>query len=196
MEPPRGDDQEKKKGIGLVPKLLIAIALGIAFGLYAPEFFNRCVVSALFSSFLMFVIPLMILAFVTIGIADLSQGAGKLLGVTAAISYGSTLLAGSIAYIVAINFFPSFITHSVAESIGDPEAGMLRPFFTIPLTPLLDVTAAVAFAFILGICISAMRGKKGGAAIYGVLSDLSDIVNMVLQGAIFFPSTSAAPSSI
>ncbi len=176
----------RKKGIGLVPRLLIAIVLGIIFGMYAPELFNRAVVtaSALFSSFLKFVIPLMILAFVTVGIADLSQGAGKLLGITACIAYGSTLIAGSIAYLVAINFFPSFITRSVVDSIGDPEAGMLSPFFTIPLTPLLDVTAAVAFAFILGICISAMRERKGGAAIYGVLADLSDIINMVLRGVI------------
>ena len=176
-----------KKGIGLVPRLIIAIILGIVFGTYAPELFNRSIVTAasLFSSFLKFVIPLMILAFVTIGIADLSQGAGKLLGITAGIAYGSTLLAGAIAYAVAITLFPSFITRSVVASIGDPEAGMLKPFFTIPLQPILDVTAAVAFAFILGICISSMRARKaGGDTIHGVLSDLADIINSVLRGVI------------
>ncbi len=177
----------EKKGLGLVPRLIIAIILGILFGTYAPELFNRTIITAssLFSSFLKFVIPLMILAFVTIGIADLSQGAGKLLGITAAIAYGSTLLAGTIAYCVAITLFPSFITKSVVDSIGDPEAGMLSPFFTIPLQPLLDVTAAVAFAFILGICISSLRGKGDlGKRIHGVLSDLSEIINMVLRGVI------------
>lgn len=176
----------RKKGIGLVPRLIIGIILGIIFGTYAPELFNRSVVTAaaLFSSFLKFVIPLMILAFVTVGIADLSQGAGKLLGITAGIAYGSTLLAGTIAYLVAITLFPSFITKSVVDSIGNPEDGMLSPFFTIPLQPLLDVTAAVAFAFVLGICISSMRGKKGGETIYGVLADLSEIINMVLRGVI------------
>ncbi len=37
----------------------------------------------------------MILAYVTMGIADLSQGAGKLLLITVALAYGSTLIAAS-----------------------------------------------------------------------------------------------------
>ncbi len=180
---------ETKKGLGLVPKLLIAIVVGIILGSYAPETLNRTVVtaSALFSSFLRFVIPIMILAFVTMGIADLSQGAGKLLLITAGIAYGSTLLAGSVAYTTAINLFPTFITSDVLASIGDPEAGMLSPYFTIPLRPIMDVTAAVALAFVLGICISSLRGRKDcGNAVYGVVRDLSDIINMVL-GTVIIP---------
>ncbi|MDR1908541.1 MAG: dicarboxylate/amino acid:cation symporter, partial [Spirochaetaceae bacterium] len=75
----------KKFQLGLVGRLIIAIVVGILLGLWAPHWFNRAVVTAssLFSSFLRFVIPLLILAFVTMGIADLSQGAGKLLGLTA-----------------------------------------------------------------------------------------------------------------
>ena len=72
---------KEKKKLGLVPKLIIAIILGILIGQFLPEEICRIVVtlSGLFSSFLKFVIPLMILAYVTMGIADLSQGAGKLL---------------------------------------------------------------------------------------------------------------------
>ena len=71
----------EKKKLGLVPKLIIAIILGILFGQFLPESGCRVVVTAssLFSTFLKFVIPLMIVAYVTMGIADLSQGAGKLL---------------------------------------------------------------------------------------------------------------------
>ena len=169
--------------IGLVPRLLIAIVLGILIGTYAPEVLSRTVVTAssLFSSFLKFVIPLMILAFVTKGIADLSHGAGKLLGITAAIAYGSTLLAGSVAYIVAMHLFPKFITKEAVASIGDPEAGMLSPFFTIPLQPVIDVTAAVALAFIFGICISSLRSQKVGGDLYNVMNDLSEIINVVLR---------------
>ena len=73
--------EKKKIKIGLVPKLIIAIIVGILFGQFLPEGFCRFVVtlSGFFSTFLKFVIPLMILAYVTMGIADLSQGAGKLL---------------------------------------------------------------------------------------------------------------------
>ena len=67
--------EKKKIKIGLVPKLIIAIIVGILFGQFLPEGFCRFVVtlSGFFSTFLKFVIPLMILAYVTMGIADLSQ---------------------------------------------------------------------------------------------------------------------------
>ena len=89
--------------IGLVPRLIIAIILGILVGQYFPLWFCRGVVtlSGIFSSFLKFVIPLMILAYVTMGIADLSQGAGKLLLITVCIAYGSTLVAGTASYVVS-----------------------------------------------------------------------------------------------
>ncbi|GHV69495.1 sodium:dicarboxylate symporter [Spirochaetia bacterium] len=171
----------KKFKLGLVGKLLIAIVLGILLGLWAPVPVNRIVVTAstLFSSFLRFVIPLLILAFVTMGIADLSQGAGKLLGITAGISYASSLIWGTLAFTVAVSFFPSFMSASVIASIGDPEAGMLSPYFTIPLAPVMDVTAAVVLAFILGLCLSAMR--KETAALYEPISSFSKIINQVLK---------------
>ena len=43
--------------------------------------------SSFFSQFLSFIIPLMILAYVTMGIANLKSGAGKLLLITVAIAY-------------------------------------------------------------------------------------------------------------
>lgn len=104
----------KKKSfkLGLVPKLIIAIILGILFGQFLPEGFCRFVVtlSGFFSTFLKFVIPMMILAYVTMGIADLSQGAGKLLLITVILAYGSTLIAGSSSFLVASNLFPSFMS--------------------------------------------------------------------------------------
>ena len=71
-----------KKKIGLVPKLIIGIIAGILIGSFAPEFLVKVLVTAssLFSAFLKFVIPFIIIGFVTAGIADLATGAGKLLG--------------------------------------------------------------------------------------------------------------------
>ena len=173
--------------LGLVPKLLIAIVIGVLLGSFAPEFLNRIVVTAstLFGAFLKFIIPLMILAFVTMGIADLTQGAGKLLGMTAAIAYTSTLIAGSCAYLVASNLFPFFISSAALSSIGDPEAGMLSPYFTMNMPPLLDVMAAIVMAFILGLCISNMRGKtETGDVLHKVFSEFSQVINAVLHNVI------------
>ena len=178
---------KKQFKLGLVPKLLIAIVVGILLGSFAPEFINRIVVTAstIFGSFLRFIIPLMILAFVTMGIADLSQGAGKLLGITAGVSYVSTLIGGSIAYLTASNLFPGFIGAAAMEMIGDPETGMLSPYFTIYLTPIIDVMAAITLAFILGLCISAMRGKNdSGDTLHKFFSEFSQVISAVLHNAI------------
>ncbi|GHV94259.1 sodium:dicarboxylate symporter [Spirochaetia bacterium] len=176
----------KKVKIGLVWRLLIGIALGILFGAFFPVWFNRTVVTAstLFSVYLKFIIPLMILAFVTMGIADLSMGAGRLLLITAGIAYGSTLIAGSSAYMVAINLFPNFMDPTLLQSIGDPEAGQLAPFFRLPLAPLLDTTAAVVMAFILGLCMSSMRGKELHDALYQPFAEFSVIINKVLHSSV------------
>ena len=82
--------EKKKFKLGLVPKLIIAIIIGILFGQFLPTGFCRFVVtlSGFFSTYLKFIIPLMILAYVTMGIADLSQGAGQLLLITVALAYG------------------------------------------------------------------------------------------------------------
>lgn len=112
--------EKKKIKIGLVPKLIIAIIVGILFGQFLPEGFCRFVVtlSGFFSTFLKFVIPLMILAYVTMGIADLSQGAGKLLLITVALAYGSTLIAGSASYLVSSNLFPHFMSEGALDQIA------------------------------------------------------------------------------
>jgi len=69
------EESKKRKKLGLVPRLIIAIIIGILIGMYCPSFVTSILitVSDLFKQFLMFIIPLMVVAFVTMGIADLSQ---------------------------------------------------------------------------------------------------------------------------
>ena len=157
--------EKQKRKLGLVPKLIIGIILGILLGQpFVPEVIARLVVTAssLFSLFLKFVIPLMILAYVTMGIADLSQGAGKLLLVTAGLAYASTLIAGSCSYLVSSTLFPSFMSADALEQIAETAGNSLSPYLTIAINPILDTLAAVLLAFILGLCMSSMRGKQIG----------------------------------
>lgn len=170
-----------KKKIGLIPKLIIGIIIGIILG----EFGNETVIkitatfSSIFGSLLGFIIPLMILAFVTKGISDLATGAGKLLCFTTALSYISTLVAGSIAYLIAVNIFPKFISPDSFAAIGNLSS--VSPLFKIPLTPMIDVISALVFAFMIGICVSTMRGKEINDYIYNIFSEFSAIITKVLN---------------
>lgn len=176
----------KKKNIGLIPKLIMAIIIGIVIGTYMPRELVQILVTAssLFSTFLKFVIPFIILGFVTAGIADLSSGAGKLLGATTIISYVSTVIAGLLAFALIKTLFPFFMDPSLASKIGDPEAGMLPAIFSIPLKPMIDVTAAIVFAFMMGLGISALRKNNKGEVLYKIAFDFQSIIQMVLAKAI------------
>ena len=178
----------RKFRIGLVSRLLIAIVLGIFAGFVLPEPIIKIAVtfSELFSKYLAFIIPLMIIGFVVAGISDLTQGAGKLLGITTLISYSSTIVAGTIAYIMASTVFPHIIDGNTLAKIGNPEKGMLKPFFEINLPPMLDVTSAVVFSFIMGLAISWLKSQKNddGETIYKLFSDFSIIIVKVLSTSI------------
>lgn len=176
----------KKKKIGLVPKLIMGIIAGILIGTYASETVVQILVTAstLFSAFLSFVIPFIIIGFVTAGIADLATGAGRLLGITTGIAYGSTIVAGLLAFTVASFIFPSFMGSGAAAQVVNPEEGMLKAIFTIPLEPMVDVTAAIVFAFMLGLGISALRNHGKGETLYKMSQEFQEIVTKTLSTVI------------
>ena len=144
--------------IGLLPKILIAIALGIGAGLILPESVARIFVTinGIFSQFLGFVIPLIILALVTKAIADIGNRAGKMLVATVAIAYGSTVFAGVVSYLTGATFFPSMISAG-AHSSAVEEAAVLSPFFEFNIPPLMGVMTALILSFTLGLGLASTQ---------------------------------------
>jgi Na+/H+-dicarboxylate symporter len=173
-----------KKKLGLIPKLIIAIILGIIIGKFAPEFVVRILATfnSIFGNFLGFVIPLIIVGFVVAGIADLGTGAGKLLGITTGIAYGSTLVAGTLAYFVAKSLFPLFIhTSQTLTNAGNPEEKLLAPFFKVEMPPIMGVMSALIIAFILGLGIAAIKtAKEGKSTLFEVFVEFQAIVEKTI----------------
>lgn len=176
----------KKFKLGLIPKIIIAIILGVIVGKYLPEVVVRIAVtfSSIFGSFLNFIIPLMIIGFVTKGIADLGEGAGKLLGVTVLIAYSSTIIGGSLSYGMANAIFPKFLNADLIKNIQEAGEITVDPFFQVPITPFFDVTSAIIFAFMLGISVSWLRKTGKGKYTYSIISDFNLIITKVLEVAI------------
>ena len=174
------------KKIGLIPRMILGILVGILVGLYLPDWFVRITItfSSIFGAFLNFIIPLMILAFVTKGIADLGEGAGKLLGVTVGLAYLSTLIGGSLSYFMANAIFPGFISPEQVAAIQDSEGLTLEPYFEVPITPFFDVTSAIIFAFMLGISISWLRKTNQGEVLYHAVGEFNIVITKVLGTAI------------
>lgn len=112
------------KSIPLLGWILIAIVLGILTGPIMPVWLGGVFLTynSIFSGFLGFVIPLIILGLVMPAIAELGKGAGKWLGITALIAYGSTIAAGLLAYFVSRWVFTSSLSGGGLAELGD-EAG-------------------------------------------------------------------------
>lgn len=147
--------------LGLLSRLVIAIVLGIIIGSVAPEWAVRGLVtlSSIFGSFLSFMIPLIIVGFVAPGIGDLGQGAGKLLALTVLIAYGSTLFAGSLAFLVDSALFPHLV-QAATHAGGNPEEALLKPFFVIDMPQIMGVMSALVLAFVLGVGMAQVKSRS------------------------------------
>lgn len=143
--------------IGLLTKIIIAIVLGICIGLIAPSWMVRIFLTfnGIFSQFLGFIIPLIIVGLVTPAISDIGKTAGKMLLITVAIAYGSTILAGLISYLTGASLFPEMIqSGTTLDSIHGAEE--LAPFFTVSIPPAMNVMTALVLAFTLGLGLAAL----------------------------------------
>lgn len=150
----------------LLVKVLIAIVLGLALGQVAPLWLARTLatVNGVFSNLLGFAIPLIILALVVAGIADLGAGAGRLLGLTIGLAYGSTIAVGFLTYLACRAAFPVLIapgSEGLLATAGSSTVGA-KPYFSLAIPPMLDVMSALVLSFILGIGISATRSESLG----------------------------------
>ena len=171
----------KKIKIGLLTKIIIAIVLGIIAGLFCPAWFVRLFLTfnGLFSQFLGFAIPLIIVGLVTTAIADIGNKAGRLLIITVLIAYGSTLFAGFTSYLTGAALFPSMI-QSGAHLDEIANAKELAPFFTIEIAPLMGVMTAIVLAFVIGLGLASTQHVTLMSAAHG----FEEIVTKTIKTAI------------
>lgn len=164
--------------IGLLTRILIAIALGIGLGLVSPDLPVRIFVTfnGLFSQFLGFLIPLIIVGLVTPAIADIGRGAGRMLLLTVVLAYSATLLSGFMSYGVSQTFFPNLIEHNIAlETISENTTTL--PFFTITIPEPMNVMTALVMAFTLGLGIAHLTTDS----LKRVACDFRDIIVKTIQ---------------
>ncbi|MFC5705232.1 dicarboxylate/amino acid:cation symporter [Aeromonas eucrenophila] len=163
----------------LVLKLIAGILAGLLLGLYAPEWIARVLFTAktVIGQLISFTIPLIILFFITSGIASLPKNSGRLLGNTVALAYGSTLVAGTLAFLVASQLIPLLTSEATMTS---QEGTKLASYITMEIPPLFGVMSALAAAFVFGIGISA----TGARDLRSVADQGRDIIDLLLAKVI------------
>ena len=171
----------KKLKIGLLGKILIAIALGIGVGLIAQPWMVRTMLTfnGIFSQFLGFAIPLIILGLVTPAISDIGKTAGKMLLITVAIAYGSTVISGLISYLTGAALFPGMIRSGASlETLG--AADELTPFFTVNIPPVMGVMTALVLSFTLGLGLAYIERQTLKDAVH----DFEQVIIKTIKSAI------------
>jgi Na+/H+-dicarboxylate symporter len=142
------------KKIGLLPRIISAIILGILIGNVLPEGLVRVFVTFnyVFSQFLGFLIPFIIIGLVTPAIADIGKAAGRLLLLTVGLAYADTIVAGLLAFTTGTMLFPTLIDSGASMAVE--KADTLQPFFQLNIPAILDVMAALVSSFVVGIGIA------------------------------------------
>ena len=142
---------------GLLPRIFVAMAAGVGAGYVLPEAVGRvfATFNGVFSSFLGFIIPLLIVGFVAPAITDIGRRAGKMLLFTVVLAYVATFCAGMFSYGVSTWLFPSMIEPMEYVRDATGSAG-LKPYFTMAIEPVMTVMTALVLAFVLGLTVSTM----------------------------------------
>lgn len=179
----------KRIKISLLGRIVIAILLGLVLGrlmpLLLPQVASTFVArlfltfNAIFSQFLGFMIPLIILALVAEAIGSIGNKAGKILLLTVGIAYGSTVFSGYLAYLTGSAIFPQLIQGGgLTPSVEKAEA--LTPFFTVEMPPVMGVMTALILAFILGLGAAKIHSRS----LMAVIIDVKEIISYFIAQVI------------
>ena len=147
--------------LGLLPRIIIAIVLGLLVGQFLPMGGVRlfATFNGIFSQYLNFLIPLIIVGLVTPAIGEVGAHAGRLLVFTVVLAYLDTTLAALLAYGTGAALFPALVeTAQEGAAVGQPEA--IAPYFAVTIPAMLDVMTALVFSFLTGLSIAYMPALK------------------------------------
>lgn len=188
------------KKLPLLAWIIIAIASGVLIGMLTPGMISGIndatgaaiptdlivqlfvSFSTVFSAFLSFAIPLIIIGFIVPGIGSLAQGAGKMLGITVGLAYLSSILAGFLALTCALLLYPIILQGQQLASFDNPENALSTGYVSIQLTPIMGVLSALILSFILGLGITALKTR----AMLNLFEDFQVIVEKML-GYVIIP---------
>jgi Na+/H+-dicarboxylate symporter len=172
----------KKIHIALLPRIIIAIILGVILGHIFPLPLIRvfATFNAIFGNLLKFLIPLIIFGLVTPAIGDIGKGAGRLLLITALIAYFSTVSSGFISYFTSASVFPGLIELGAGQKVAEIGESV-EAYFNIQIPPVFDVMSALVLSFTIGLGITAL---KSSTALKDVMNDFKAIITKTIENVI------------
>ena len=138
-----------KKFLNSLPaKLLLGILVGTVLGRFLGEGPMQVVVAAknVVNQVIMFIVPLIVIAFIAPSITKLGSNASRMLGVAVVLAYGSTILACFMSMGVGYALIPGLAIKTDATVKALPE-----DIFALQIPQIMPVMSALVFALLIGL---------------------------------------------
>lgn len=139
----------KKIWSSTIFKLIIAVFIGIILGLFVGEGFMNIVVTVKYvlGQLIFFMVPMIILAFISSSIAKMKGNASRMLGWALGLAYCSSIGAAFMAMFLGYWLIPFLTITPAAESLKEiPEL-----VFKLDIPPVMSVMSALVVAIMIGL---------------------------------------------
>ena len=164
-----------KKFMNSLPaKLLLGILVGTVLGRFLGEGPMQVVVAAknVVNQVIMFIVPLIVIAFIAPSITKLGSNASRMLGIAVVLAYGSTVLACFMSMGVGYALIPGLAIKTDATVKALPE-----DIFALQIPQIMPVMSALIFALLIG--LAAVWAKA--ETTMKLLAEFQDIILKIVE---------------
>ncbi|CAL7913197.1 dicarboxylate/amino acid:cation symporter [Fusobacterium necrophorum] len=142
----------------LIVKLLLGVIVGIIIGLYANEQVIGVIntIKFLIGQIIFFIVPLIILGFITPAITKMKSNASKMLGTMLGLSYSSSVGAALFSMIAGYILIPKLNIVTAVEGLKEIPALI----FKVEIPPVVSVMTALVLSIVVGLAVIWTNSKK------------------------------------
>ena len=157
-------------------KLFAAIALGVCFGMTASDWAIGAAnwIRNAFGGFIRFLVPFIIVGFITSSIAKAGKGAFKMLLLTLGVAFVSTVAVGFFAYGVSWCAMP-YLVKSVGNAVPEGTTGTGGC-----LRSMLPTIAALVASMAIGLAIAVFDAQRAAGRIEKLKNIVSKVVGLTI----------------
>ena len=142
----------------LVFKLILGIIIGIFVGRISNEsaIIVISTIKRIMGDLIGYIVPLIILGFITPAIVSLKESAGKILSVTLVICYLSSVGAATMSFLAGRAIIPKL---NIASNVGAGNA-IPESIFKLSIDPIMPVMTALVTSILFGIAVIVTKSEN------------------------------------
>ncbi len=162
----------------LVFKLILGIIIGILVGRFSNQAAIIVIntVKRIIGDLIGYIVPLIILGFITPAIVSLKESAGKVLSVTLAICYISSIGAATMSFLAGKAIIPNL---NIASNVGAGNA-IPESIFKLSIAPIMPVMTALITSILFGIAVIVTKSNTWE----NLLLELNKIVLFIVNNVV------------